>query len=390
MKKSSKTEKHADRAHAVLSASSAERWLNCTPSAMMCDKIPNVSSSYAEEGTLAHEIAEYAILYMAKKISKKDYSEVIQAYKENEHWYEGIVEDLEPYVMHVVEQINLPGAVWEQEKKTDLTAFIPNGFGTTDAAVIAEGVLYITDLKFGRGVRVNAVDNSQLKLYAAGVLIEYDTIYDIHTIRLAISQPRIGALSFWDITPAELLKWAEEFVKPTAQIAARGEGQHKTGDWCKFCRAKIHCPAIKAEATMMAEQDFSELASLSPEDSEETLIQLYRMADRVEDFLDAIKAHVYQQALGGKKWPGLKLVEGKSNRKIVDEKAAVEALLDAEYDATEFTNTKIKGIGDLETLLGKEQFGILLGPYVEKPKGKATLVDESDKRPEISSANDFD
>src|SRR3990167_2083525 len=389
------SKKHSDRAHAVLSASSADRWLNCTPSAVMSEKIPYTASSYADEGTLAHEIAETNILQETGHFTIKEFRERLAVHADDPNYYVPIHRDVQPYVDHVLELINLPDSMWQLEKKTDLTAFIPDGFGTTDAVVIAEGVLYIVDLKFGRGVRVSAVDNSQLKLYAAGVLLEFDTLYPIHTVRLSIVQPRLDAISTWDISPAELLQWAEDYVKPTAEIAAKGEGIHKTGDWCKFCRAKIMCPALRAEALQLAEQYFSkEDEAYAAEHGlemewEEGLLGIYRLSDRIQDFLESVKAHVYQRAVNGHKWPGLKLVEGRSNRRITDESAALALLKKNGFNLAVCTNTKIKGIGDLEGLLG-DQFAAVLGRYVEKPKGKPTLVDESDRRPEISTANDFD
>lgn len=388
--------KQAERAHAVLSASSADRWLNCTPSAVMCDKAPKESNAYADEGTLAHKLAEIAIMHLLRKTDVEEYTKQINAHRSSLHWYDDIMKDLEPYVMHVVEQIKLPGAVWELEKRTDLTAFVPDGFGTTDAKVIADGVLYINDLKFGRGVRVSAENNSQLKLYASGALLEFNLLYDIHTVRLAIVQPRLDAISTWDIDPEELLAWAEKVVKPTAKIASKGEGKHKTGSWCQFCNAKVMCPAIKKEALASAIKDFSiedeklEARNLDLEEEwEDDLLEVYLKTPRIREYLDAVASYMYTQALKGKKWPGLKLVAGQSKREIVDPDGAIDALEAEGLKETQYINKKIKGIGELEKLLG-DFFDPLLGKFIEKPKGKPTLVEASDKRPEISSANDFD
>lgn len=379
---------HADRAHAVLSASGSERWLNCTPSARMEERYPETSSTYADEGTLAHEFAEIMLRNRVEGNSK----ERLARWKEllnNPLYYCGMIEDVEPYVDIVLERLAADKkGVLHIEHKSDFSEFVEDGFGTSDAVIFTNGVLHVTDLKFGKGVRVDAEENTQLMLYAVGALMAFDFLYDITTVRLTIVQPRLDAMSVWDITPEALMKWANEVVKPTAKIAFAGEGEHKTGDWCKFCKAKVDCPALRKEALKAAEQDFDVLdgAVLSDDD----VLQMYRIADRITDYLSAVKERVFNEALKGKKWPGLKLVEGKSNRKIVDEKMATHVLVMKKFKFSDFQNTKLKGIGDLEKLLGgKAEFEKLLGKYVEKPRGAPTLVAENDPRPVFSSADDF-
>lgn len=377
---------HADRSHSVLSASGAERWMNCTPSARLSEKMPQQDSDYAKEGELAHEVAEITLLHRVGHRNDSDLSARMKVLRKSAHWYDGITEDVLPYVDFIHEQINSDkDSALHVEVKVDLSAFIEQGRGTCDSAVIAKDTLYITDLKFGRGVRVSAVDNSQLKLYAVGALQEFGMLYDITTVVLSIVQPRLDAVSTWAITVDDLLDWAENTVKPVAEIAFNGEGDHAPGDWCRFCRAKVICPALKAEALSAAELDFS--ADDVDKDSEDDLLQVYAVADRITDYLETVKAFVYQRALEGKRWPGLKLVAGKSSRRIADEWIALTLLIDEGYDRDQLINVKLKGIGELEKLLG-DDFELLNG-CIDKPTGKPTLVDESDKRQEINKAEDF-
>lgn len=388
------TTNHGDRAHAVLSPSGADRWLHCTPSARLGEKYPDEENDYAREGTLAHEIAERCLRYMTKQIDRDEYNAQMKPLTLHKLYYDGMVKDVEPYVHHVLEQIATDkNAELHIEGKYSYRQYVEDGEGLCDAAVIAKKILYITDLKFGKGIRVDAKDNSQLKLYGLGALIEFDLLHDIELVRLTIVQPRLDHVSVWDITPADLYKWAEEEVKPKAAIAFKGEGEHVTGDWCKFCKAKVFCPALKAEALVIAQADFALLEhELSNEEviPEEALLIVYCASNRIADYLEAIKSFVYQKAMEGKKWPGFKLVDGSSKRKITDEKMATHKLIMKGYKFNDFQNTSLKGIGDLEKLLGKDVFSKLIGPYVDRPAAKQVLVPADDPRTEFNSANDFD
>lgn len=389
-------EQHADRAHAVLSASSAERWLNCTPSARMGENIAAIQSDYADEGTLAHEVSETMIKYLAKIIDRDQMLREMKVHKANKHWYDDMVKDCEPYINLVLDQKkSAEDTILLLEQKLDYSAFVPFGFGTGDAVIISpsEGILYVTDLKFGRGVRVSAVDNSQLKLYGVGALQEHGLCYDIHTVRLTVCQPRINNTSTWDISVDDLLVWAEAEVAPVAQIAFVGAGEPRTGDWCKFCKAKIICPALKGEAIAIAKQDFEEIKAYAEAgdlqmELDESLIGIYHMADRIRSFLDDVEAHLFRKAVGGHKLPGLKLVYGRSKRSISDENGALNLLREAGYEDHQISNVKIKGIKELEKLLG-DDFDVL-ADFVHKPQGKPTLVPETDTRTSVNAADDYE
>lgn len=399
---------HSERAHAVLSASGAERWMNCTPSARMEEELPEETSDYAEEGTLAHEISQTLLLHRAGKRTKADHNKIMKGLIDNKHYYLGMIDDVEPYVNLILEQISTDkNSSLYVEEKLDLTEYIPEGYGTNDASVIANGILHVTDLKFGKGIRVSAEDNSQLKLYGLGALLRFEMIYDIHTVRLTIVQPRLDAVSVWDISTEDLMTWAEKHVKTAAATAWAGKGDHKTGDWCKFCKAKVFCPALKKEALALAQEDFAEKInkeetynrnltkatgfkkSVYSDAFDAEILNVYKLADRVSDYLNAVKDHVYKKALGGKKWKGYKLVAGKSNRVITDEDKAINILREAGFDFNQLTNTNIKGIGDLEKTVGKKELPNILGKLLIKPAGKPALVEESDSRQEINSADDF-
>lgn len=388
-----KAQKHVDRAHAVLSASGASRWLNCTPSAKMSEGIPNETSPYAEEGTLAHELSENIIRYKLGLIDQKSYNEKTMELRRSKIYTTDIEDEVTPYVELVLEQVAEARAMSSDalvmvEQKVSLEAYIQEGFGTCDLIIIADGVMYVTDLKFGKGVRVSAVENSQLKLYAVGALEEFGMLYDIETIRLTISQPRLDAVSIWDVPAEDLLIWAEDFVKPQADLAFEGKGDHNPGDWCRFCKAKVFCPALKEEALFIAEADFD--PNLSNEEEDE-LLQVFEVADRITNYLESVKAHIYKRALEGRKFPGYKLVEGRSTRRIEDESKAIAVLKRAGYDESVYLNkiVKLMGLGDLKKYLGEANRDKLLGDLIVKPEGKPSLVPESDKRPEWNSSDDF-
>lgn len=396
-------QKHTDRAHAVLSASSASRWLNCTPSARMSEGVESVRSKASDEGTLAHEYSENLLRFKLGFIAEKEYNLKLLGIRANELYTSDLDDEVEPYITLCLEQIAAARSVNSDalilvEEKVSLEVYIAEGFGTCDLVIIADGVMYVTDLKFGKGVRVSAIDNSQLKLYALGALDAYGFLYDIHTVRLTICQPRLDAVSTWDIYTIELLEWAEEFVVPQAAKAFAGEGEHMPGDWCRFCKAKIHCPRLQDEARMLALSDFGDPKEMDVElqgefamEAEEGILEIYEMAGRVQDYLKAVSEYVYSKALKGQKWKGYKLVAGNKNRKIIDEAAAIGILKKAKVHEEFYINTtvKLKGLGDLKKYLGEKRRDELLGNLIVKPKGEPVLVPASDKREEFSSADDF-
>lgn len=387
--KMSKTDKkevnHSERAHALLSASGASRWINCTPSPRLEEGFANESSSFAEEGTLAHEFAELNLRLRAGILPLKEHIELVKPHVQNEYYSDGMLDFVAIHIDYVLEQFaeakrKTPDAILLIEQKVDITHLIEEGFGTCDVIIIADGTLEVIDLKYGLGVRVSAEDNSQLKLYGSGALEAYDLMYDIHTVKLTITQPRMDSISSWEISAEDLRQWGEEVVKPKAQIAYAGEGEQVTGDWCKFCKASPRCKAQADKALELAKLDFAEPMLLT----DDQLIDVYAQSPQVTKWLSAVTDYIFKEALAGKKWEGYKLVDGQNRRGWTDEVKAQVLLYDNGFADDDFLNTpKLKGIGDIEKLVGKKVFPTLLGDVVAFKKTSPSLVPESDKRPAL-------
>jgi len=294
---------------------------------------------------------------------------------------------IQTYLDIAIEKINSArarskDAVILLEKRLDFSPWVPESFGTGDLVIIADGVLEIVDLKYGKGVPVSAVGNSQMRLYGLGAINQFSCLYDFEIVRMTIVQPRLDNISTDEITVDELLNWGETYVKPRAEMAFKGEGEFVAGDHCRFCRARYTCRA-RAEANLeLAKYEFREPALLTHEEIAEILFK----ADELLAWITDIKTYALDQAQNhGVKFPGWKLVEGRSNRKYIDENAVAQTLIIEGYKEEEIYTKSLIGITAMEKLLGKKRFEELLGDLIIKPPGKPTLVPESDKRPEISS-----
>ena len=379
---------HTERAHALLSASGASRWIACTPSPRLEESFENKSSSFAEEGTLAHEFAEINLRMLTDVITESEYREAIKPLLAHP-LYGGTEMELyvEKHTDYVLQQFTeakrlTPDAVLLIEKKVDITHLIEEGFGTCDVIIIADGTMEVIDLKYGMGIRVSAEDNSQLKLYASGALEEYEMLYDIHTVRLTITQPRMDSISSWEISTEDLIKWGQEVVKPKALEAYAGAGEQVVGEHCHFCKAAPKCKAQLELAKATAQKAFTddEVQLISDEE----LIDMYAKIPLIKKWFDKVTDHLYQEALDGKKWEGYKLVDGQSRRGWLDEGKAASILYDKGFADDDFYNDpKLKGIGDIEKLVGKKEFPVLLGEVVGFKKTAPSLVPESDKRPAL-------
>ena len=367
--------------HAILSASSSERWINCPPSARLCENYPDKGSDYAAEGTDAHTLCEFR-LKQALGLPAKDPIEDLGWYNEE---MEECAAAYTAYVMELVEAAKQSGSTPTVliEQRVDFSRWVESGFGTVDCAVIADRVLNIVDYKHGQGVEVSAVDNSQMKLYALGTLEIIDYLYDIEEIQMTIFQPRKGNVSVFRITREALLEWAEGELTQKAQLAFEGKGDFACGEWCRFCKAKAECRERANANLALAQLEFQLPALLDDEEIAEILGKL----DALVSWATDVKEYALQQAISGKAWTGWKLVEGRSNRRYTNENAVIAAVLQAGYDPYE---KKVLGITAMQKALGKARFEELLSPYIEKPQGKPTLVPESDKRPAMNTAkNDF-
>lgn len=394
---------HSTRKHALLSASGASRWLSCTPSARLEERFENVTTDYAAEGTLAHEFADIGVRFLSGQMTKRDYNKAIEVFRKHHLYTDEMEDEVQVHIDYVLEQFNeakrlTKDAILVVEEKLDLTDYIEEGFGTGDDLIIANGVLEIIDLKYGKGIRVSAQDNSQLKVYGLGALRKYEMMYDIKVVKLTIVQPRMDSISSWEISTEDLLDWGENVVAPKAIEAYSGQGKFVPGDWCRFCKAKANCKAVAELNLAACKLDFKKIAEPKIElnnvqvleDNE--ILDLFEKASQIKSWLEAVEAHVKQLALEGKNWEGYKMVAGKSSRKWSDQEAVLEALREADLDPESFVNRKLKGITIVEKELGKPTFQALLADYIIKPEGAPTLVPLSDKRKALgndSAIEDF-
>lgn len=384
---STKLQKHSQRSHAFLSASGAGRWLNCTPSAKLEDEYGEKKSSvYAQEGTLAHELSE---LYIKRDtllaISEQEFDQRLEEIMANELFNEEMLDVVPAYTDYCASQLGAaqednPYAIMEIEQKLDLTSFVPESFGTADCIIINDNKMEVIDLKYGKGVPVYAEWNKQLMLYGLGALQKYDTMYDIQEVELTIVQPRIDNISSWRISVEELRRWAEEELKPKAELAFEGKGELNAGDWCRFCAVRNQCRKLYEQQLEIAQHEFAEPALLTDDE----IADIVRRTPKLIEWANSIAEYAQKKAIeDNKQWPGLKLVEGISRRKWVDEDQASNAIFARcpELSEDEIFNMKLKPITSIEKIIGKKRFEEILSDVVVKPQGKPTLVPLEDKRP---------
>jgi hypothetical protein len=369
------------KGHAILSASSSDRWLHCPPSARLCESYDDKGSDYAAEGTEAHALCEYK-LRQALGLVAKDPTESLT-------WFNEEMSDCASgYTAYILELVEAAKQICADpvvliEQRVDFSRWVESGFGTADCIIIADGTLQICDYKHGLGILIDAEKNPQLQCYALGALELFDGIYDINTVRMIIYQPRRDNISTHELSKDELYRWADEVLKPTADLAFAGDGNFRCGEWCGFCKAKHDCRA-RADANMeLARYDFKLPPLLTDEEVEEILTRV----DNLVSWATDIKEYALQQAVSGKEWNGWKLVEGRSIRRYTNETAVAAAVSNAGFDPYDH---KVLGVTAMQKLLGKSRFEELLVAYIEKPQGKPTLVPESNKRPAMNTAkNDF-
>lgn len=363
--------------HALLSASSSYRWLVCPPSAKLCAEHPDSSSPYAKQGTDCHELCAYLVEHELGRSVKNPI--------ENLEYYDPEMQECaESYCSYVMEQIEeakrfCPDPQVLIEQKLDFSRWVENGFGTGDCVIAADDTLQIIDYKHGVGVLVSAEKNPQMMLYALGALELFDGIYDISRIRMTIFQPRRENVSTFSMTKEELLLWAEEVLKPAAELAYEGKGEFGAGEHCRFCKIKAECRKRAEYNLEFAKYEFEVPPVL--EDTE--IAAILPKVDSLMAWAADIKEYALEQALRGKHFDGFKVVEGRANRKYKDEAAVVATVEDAGYEPYE---KKVLGITAMTALLGKKKFEEILGELIFRPHGKPALVPESDKRPAVDTA----
>lgn len=385
---------HADRDHAILSPSSAKRWIHCTPSALLAEAAGSKSSVYAEEGTLAHEIAEYALTqYLEGKYDPimDEALPIRDEHLKNPLFNIDMANHIRDYCNYVIgEEYEMQKSDWSSkmylERRVDITDFAPGSFGSVDVTLVSYKTIHIIDLKFGAGVKVFADHNEQMMLYALGALraLKAAASQSIINIRMTIAQVRLDHYDTFEMSKGELLDWAEKVLKPAAKAAIQGKGKQVIGSWCGFCPVKAQCRAQR-DAILA---DFDE----KPEPlllSDEEIVDLIGKIDKYKSWIESVNKYVYDKAIQGHKWEGYKLVAGRSSRVIKDEAKIRQALLN-EYLEDEVLNIKLKGISDLEKLVGKKVFSARFGDAIESRPGAPKLVPESAKGVEYSPLCDFD
>nr|DAV66444.1 MAG TPA: Protein of unknown function (DUF2800) [Caudoviricetes sp.] len=365
--------------HALLSASSSDRWLHCPPSARLCEGYEDKGSDYAAEGTDAHTLCEARLklkLGMAVWDPVEDLS-----------WYNAEMEDCAngyaDYVRELLEvaKQTCTDPVLLIEQRVNFSRWVKEGFGTADCIIIADGVMNIVDYKHGKGVEVSAEANPQMMLYALGALEIFDGIYDITEVRMTIYQPRKSNVSVYAMSKDSLLEWANNDLVPKAKLAYEGKGEFQCGDWCRFCKAKAECRERAAANLELAKYEFQEPPLLDDTEIAEILGKVDALASWASD----VKEYALRKALCGHEWPGWKLCEGRSVRRYVSEDAVAQAVRDAGYNPYE---EKLLGITAMTAALGKKKFAEIIESrgLIEKPQGKPVLVPVSDKRPAMNTA----
>ncbi len=378
--------------HALLSPSAAHRWLNCTPAPRLEATLPNITSEYAAEGTLAHSVCEITAKKKFKKVKAADCTKTIKRLKKNNLWDDEMLHTADAYVEHLSERAmrfeHEPYVAFEVG--VDVSDYVPESFGRCDCIMFGGDTLVITDYKHGKGVPVSAEHNPQMMLYALGALKLYRPLFGeaIKNVEVYIDQPRINSYDGWQCGIDDLLAWGKS-IRPLAQKAFMGLGEYKAGDWCRFCRANGCCKAQAALQTS-AFDDFKDAATgelpnpalLTPE----ALGKILNLGKTLVDWYEAAKKNALDVILSGKKVPGWKAVEGKSTRIWSDQDKALDTLLQAGIERAVIYDSVPKTLAQLEKMLGKTKFTELVGSFVVKPQGKPALADESDSRKEFSSA----
>jgi len=363
-------------AHARFSPSAAHRRLNCPPSLVLEEQFQDEESGYAAEGSAGHALAEHLIKKHLKVRSKRPVSD---------YYSDDLLEAVDEYVSYVINEIEeakrtCKAPIFSVEQRVDASEYVDECFGTADMVIVTDKVAHIIDLKLGKGVAVFAEDNPQLMIYGLGILSMAELLYDVEIVRMTIFQPRLNNSSTWDIAPDELKNWGEEVLKPRGAMALMGAGEFKSGNWCRFCKARNQCRARAEQFLALAKLEFKAPALLS----EEEIAEVIKVSDELSKWASDVYAYAQEQAIvHGKEWSGFKLVEGRSNRKYSSEEEVAEAAMAAGYK--DIYKSSLVTITEMERLMGKKEFNKILGHLVYKPQGKITLVPESDKREAINN-----
>ena len=371
--------------HAILSPSSAKRWINCPPSAQINAEAPQTDTVYTREGTLAHAVAELkARKHFLTGIGPKKYAAQMGRFRADELWQDemdGYTDDYLDVLKDIAAEYADPPHV-ALEVQVDFSRYVPGGYGTADCLMIGGGVLNVIDFKYGRGIEVEAENNPQMMLYTLGALLGYEPIYDISEVRMTIVQPRIKREpDSWTMTASDLLTWARSVVEPAAKLAAAGEGEYQEGEWCRFCAIRGSCRA-RAEANLAAAQlDFV----MPPQLTDAEVAEALTLGQRLKSWISDLEEYALHACLDGRELPGWKAVEGRSVRTWTDPDAAFTAARAAGIPEEMLYERKPVTLAALEKLMGKKPFAETMADYVTIPPGKPALVKADDKRKAITN-----
>lgn len=371
--------------HAILSPSSASRWINCPPSAQINAQTPQTDTIYTREGTLAHAVAELkARKHFLTGIGPKKYQSAMARLRADELWQDemdGYTDDYLDALKDIAAEYAEPPHV-ALEVQVDFSEYVPEGYGTADCLMIGGGVLNVIDFKYGKGIEVEAENNPQMMLYALGALLGYEPIYDISEVRMTIVQPRIKREpDSWTMAADDLLTWARTVVEPAASLAAAGEGEYQEGEWCRFCAIRGSCRA-RAEANLAAARmDFA----MPPQLTDAEVAEALTLGQRLKSWLSDLEEYALHACLDGRELPGWKAVEGRSVRTWTDPDAAFTAARAAGVPEEMLYERKPVTLAALEKLMGKKPFAETMADYVTIPPGKPALVKADDKRQAITN-----
>lgn len=371
--------------HALLSASSAHRWLHCTGSPLLEKEFPDTTSVYAQEGTLAHELCELKLKKYTTVMPKGAYTRAHNKIMKSELWQnemEGTSETYLEYVKSIMLACEIAPAVLI-EKRVDFSRYVPEGFGTADCLILAGETLHVIDYKHGKGVVVDADHNPQMMLYALGAMDELSLLYRFKSVHMVIVQPRVNNISEFTMPADELVEWGESVVKPRAEAAISGNGAFEAGDWCRFCRAKQQCKT-RYESNDSLYPDLS--AQHDPRlITLEELGEYLKRGKNMAAWLEDMREYALSESLAGADVPGWKAVEGRGSRVFTDTDEAVDTLVKNGIDESVLYERRVLTLAQMEKAVGKKAFGELVGDLVVKNPGKPTLVENSDKRPRITN-----
>ena len=381
-----------ERQHARLSASDSKRWLFCPGSIKLCEDagLEGKTSEAAEEGTLAHDIAEIEAGVLLGKysigegMSRKDKLSKTEAW--TKYYNTEMLEHAKDYAQFVADQYYKclkkdPLTIFLLEEQVDFSHIVPEGFGTVDCMIISDGVIYVSDFKYGKGVRVECEHNTQMLLYANGGYEKYNLLYEIEKVSMSIIQPRMNNISTWEVDADRLIDWGENFAKPRAEAAFKGSDEFGVGEGCTFCPANPVCRALAAQRQSEV-PDITKHPNLL---TDREISNLLAVADDVVKYFNKLTKYATEKALSGTSFPGYKLVAGRSDRAFTNYPAIVDVLKGKGFDEASLYGERPQlGIGAMEKLLGKTAFEEYLSPYIVKPEGKPSLVPVSDKREAVS------